>query len=160
MKHAKAKTYISLALMVALGPLANVFFKAGMKNAGAVHLGSLAIMPQYLLHVFSTPAIWLGIVARVSFTIIYMLLLSWADYTYVTPVSAISYGVVAMMGFLLLGESVSFTRWLGVLIICLGVAVVGSTPVRTTEAKIEISDPEIPFDAETIEPVLETSSRT
>lgn len=158
LRHTRTKTYIFLALMIVLGPMANVFFKAGMKNVGALSIGSLALLPSYLAHVFASPSIWLGIIARVSFTIVYMLLLSWADYSYVTPVSAISHGLVAVMGFLLLGETVTTTRWIGVAIICLGVGVVGSTPVRTTEPAFNISDSES-IEAE-VEPVLEHSSRT
>ncbi|HEY6332378.1 MAG TPA: hypothetical protein VI756_23840 [Blastocatellia bacterium] len=44
-----------------------------------------------------------------------------------------AYGVVALLGYLMLGESISLTRWLGIAVICLGVFVVGRTPPRTTE---------------------------
>jgi drug/metabolite transporter (DMT)-like permease len=40
---------------------------------------------------------------------------------------------VALLGHFLLGEMVSVTRWVGILIICAGVLLVGNTPPRTTE---------------------------
>ena len=59
-----------------------------------------------------------------------MLVLSWADYSYVLPASSVAYGTVALLGHFLLGETVTPLRWLGVLIICMGVFVVGQTPHR------------------------------
>ena len=62
----------------------------------------------------------------------YMLVLSWADFSYVLPATATSYAIVPLLGYLLLGEMVSATRWAGVALICLGVMLVGSTPPSTT----------------------------
>jgi len=83
--------------------------------------------------VFSSSVIWLGIASLITFFITYMLVLSWADYSYVQPASSIAYGVVALLGHFLLKEAITPTRWLGVLVICLGVFIVSGTPPRTTE---------------------------
>ena len=61
------------------------------------------------------------------------LVLSWADYSYVQPASATGYLFVALLGYLLLGEVIPRMRWVGVLVICVGVLLVGGTPPRTTE---------------------------
>jgi len=66
------------------------------------------------------------------FFICYLMVLSWADYSFVQPASAVSYLVVALLGIYVLGEAVSSGRWLGVAVICLGVLLVGHTPPRTT----------------------------
>ncbi len=62
-----------------------------------------------------------------------MLVLSWADYSYVQPASSMAYLMSALLAHFLLREVVTPTRWVGVLIICLGVLVVGHTSPRTTE---------------------------
>jgi len=62
-----------------------------------------------------------------------VLVLSWADYSYVQPASSVGYGVAALLGYLMLGEPVSPLRWLGIGIICLGVFVVGQTSPRSLE---------------------------
>jgi uncharacterized membrane protein len=62
-----------------------------------------------------------------------MLVLSWADYSYVQPASSVAYGMVALLAHFMLREVVTPMRWMGVLLICLGVLVVGHTPPRTTE---------------------------
>jgi drug/metabolite transporter (DMT)-like permease len=63
--------------------------------------------------------------------------LSWADFSFVQPATSIGYGMVAILGYFALGESISPTRWIGVMVICLGVLMIGQTPPRTTEPKLK-----------------------
>jgi len=127
------KTYLSILIMVFFGPLGNVLLGKGMKRIGAVAIRTPAELIHTLLLVFSSSVIWLGIASLITFFVTYMLVLSWADYSYVQPASSIAYGVVALLGHFLLKEVITPTRWLGVLVICLGVFIVSGTPPRTTE---------------------------
>jgi drug/metabolite transporter (DMT)-like permease len=86
-------------------------------------------------HVLSSGTIWLGVACLMAFVFAEMLVLSWADYSYVPPVGASAYGVAAVLGRLMLGENVSSLRWLGIGIICIGVFLVGRTPSSTTKAR-------------------------
>jgi drug/metabolite transporter (DMT)-like permease len=61
-----------------------------------------------------------------------MALLSWADLTYVLPVTALGYVLTVLAGRVLLAEQVSGQRWAGTLMIVAGVSLVGRTPIRTT----------------------------
>jgi threonine/homoserine efflux transporter RhtA len=131
-KPLRLKTFLMILVMVVTGPLGNVLLGRGMKHAGAV----VAWPPSELLHtglrVFTSTSIWLGISSLILFFVSYMLVLSWADYSFVQPASSLAYGVVALLGYLILGESVSPMRWLGIAIICLGVFVISHTAPRTT----------------------------
>src|ERR1700722_4363228 len=129
------KTYLLIAVMVIAGPLGNVLLGKGMK-----HIGEPVIWPPLqLLHtglnIFTSGSIWLGIASLVTFFVAYMLVLSWADYSFVQPASSAAYGMVALLAHFMLREVVTPTRWMGVLLICLGVLVVGQTPPRTTEPR-------------------------
>jgi uncharacterized membrane protein len=64
-----------------------------------------------------------------------MLILTWADYSYVQPASAFSYAIVAILGLVLLGEKVNALRWSGIAVICVGVLIVSDTHPRTTEKR-------------------------
>jgi len=127
------KTYLLIFLMVIFGPLGNVLLGKGMKRIGAVSIGTPAGALHLLSSVLTSGTIWLGIGSLITFFAAYMLVLSWADYSYVQPASSVAYGMVALLAHFMLREMVTPMRWMGVLLICLGVLVVGHTPPRTTE---------------------------
>jgi drug/metabolite transporter (DMT)-like permease len=127
------KTYIFLLVMVTFGPLGDVFLGKGMKSVGAAGAWAPADIEHFFARAFTSGTVWLGIGLLIAFFIAYTLVLSWADFSFVQPASSISYVFVALLGHFLLGEIVSTTRWVGILIICAGVLLVGNTPPRTTE---------------------------
>jgi drug/metabolite transporter (DMT)-like permease len=127
------KTYLLILLMVIFGPLGNVLLGKGMKGIGAASIGTTTGAVDLLSRVLTSGTIWLGIASLITFFAAYMLVLSWADYSYVQPASAVAYGMVALLAHFMLREVVTPTRWAGVLLICLGVLVVGHTPPRTTQ---------------------------
>jgi drug/metabolite transporter (DMT)-like permease len=125
--------YLLLGVTIVAAPLGNVLLGRGMKHAGPLALWPPMKLISTGLKVFETGSIWLGIGSLLTFFVAYMLLLSFADYSFVQPASSLSYGVVALLGRLMLGEQVSTLRWAGIGVICLGVFVVGRTNPRTTE---------------------------
>jgi drug/metabolite transporter (DMT)-like permease len=130
-----SKIYLLITLMVILGPLGNVLLGKGMKRIGALTAWNPAELLNFLAQLSKSGSIWLGVACLLAFFASYMLVLSWADYSYVQPASAMAYGIVALLGHFLLGEAVTPLRWAGVLVICAGVLIVGNTPPRTTEPK-------------------------
>jgi drug/metabolite transporter (DMT)-like permease len=129
------RIHIAILLLVIFGPLGNVLLGKGMKQIGPVLSTSPQQFARVLLLVVQSPAIWLGIAALLAFFATYMVVLSWADYSYVQPASSVAYIVVALLGRFVLDERVSLIGWMGVLVICAGVFVVGQTHPRTTERK-------------------------
>src|SRR5579884_2182900 len=134
-KQLRLKTQLMILIMVLAGPLGNTMLAKGMKNIGAVSFSSASVVLETLGRILSSGTIWLGIALMITFFVAYSLVLSWADYSYVQPASAMAYAVVAVLGVVVLGESVSPLRWAGIGVICLGVFVVGRThPNTTTES--------------------------
>jgi len=127
----KKKTYILLASMVSFSSAGNLLLSKGMKQIGDIHDYSAAALVAVFLETFTSGVIWLGILSLLVFFISYLLVLSWADLSYVQPASAIGYAVVAMLGYFVLGEIITPTRWIAVLLIAAGVALVGGTESRT-----------------------------
>jgi drug/metabolite transporter (DMT)-like permease len=127
------KTYILILFMVLFAPLGNVLLSKGMKGIGSAKKWAPGDIFHILLGIITSGYIWLGIACLLAFFIAYMVVLTWADYSYVQPASSFSYAVVAMLGYFLLGEAVPMLRWFGIFVICVGVFIVGHTHPRTTE---------------------------
>lgn len=134
-KRLKTKTHLLVVLMVLFSSVGNILLSMGMKQIGSVSLASPTLVATAFGHTVASGLIWLGIANFLLFFVCYMLVLSWADYSYVMPASAFGYAIVPLLGYAVLGEVVTSTRWAGVGFICLGVMLVGRTPPRTTEPR-------------------------
>jgi drug/metabolite transporter (DMT)-like permease len=132
-KQLRFKTRLMILIMVVAGPLGNALLAKAMKNIGPMSLASFPDALHALGQILGSGTIWLGIAGQLAFFAAYSLALSWADYSYVQPASSIAYVVVALLGIVMLHESVSLLRWAGIAVICLGVVVVGRTHPNTTE---------------------------
>jgi drug/metabolite transporter (DMT)-like permease len=127
------KTFILLLVMVTFGPLGDAFLGKGMRRLQTVGMRTPSDIFHFFLRAFSSETVWIGILLLAAFFIAYTLVLSWADFSFVQPASSFAYAIVALLGHYFLGEFISPTRWIGILIICAGVLIVGTTPPRTTE---------------------------
>ena len=131
-KTHKTKTYVLLFLLVLLGSVGNTILSKGMKDAGDLDISHIAPLLNGAVRVLTSGTIWLGIVMMLMFMVCHMLVLSWADYSFVMPFSAIAYALVPLFGYLFLHEHVSGARWIGIVLIVLGVVLINRTPHRTT----------------------------
>ncbi len=68
-----------------------------------------------------------AILFLIGFTLCYMTVVSWADYSYVMPAGAFGYAVQTALAVVILHEMVTPKRWIGVALICIGVLLVGQT---------------------------------
>ena len=128
----RKRTYFLLACMVLFSSLGNVLLGKGMKEVGEIANFAPSVLIPVLFKIALNSNIWLGVLSLLLFMVSYMMLLSWADLSYVQPASAIGYGMAPVLGYFMLGEIVPTTRWIGVLFICAGVALVGATAPSTT----------------------------
>jgi drug/metabolite transporter (DMT)-like permease len=121
------KTLPLIVISIVLGPLGNIFLGKAMKRFGSLTSGRVLDLLPFASRVLTSGYIWLGITCLLAFFIVHMLLLTWADYSYVQPATSLSYLSITLLSYFVLGEIISPLRWLGVAVICLGVFVVGLT---------------------------------
>jgi len=123
----RIKTRIFTAIVVVTNVLGNSFLSRGMQSIG--ELVSLSPVP-YIRALFN-PWVALGTSLLIVWLLSTMALLSWADLSYVLPVTSMAYVLVALVGRFVLHEAVSAAHWSGILLIMAGVALVGSTNPNT-----------------------------
>jgi drug/metabolite transporter (DMT)-like permease len=131
-RRLQLKTISLMFVCVILGPLGNVLLGKGMKSVGSVHSSRILELAAVVSKALTSGYVWLGIGCLLSYFVVHMLLLTWADYSYVQPLSVLSYLSISVLSYLLLGEMISPLRWLGVSVICVGVFGVGRTSPSTT----------------------------
>lgn len=134
----RVKTLVMVLAMVVCANVGDLLLKHGMAQIGAVELTAHGISQAFRQTVTSA-TIWLAIFFLVGFMVSYMTVLSWADYSYVMPAGAFGYAVLTFLAVVFLHESVSPRRWVGVVLICVGVLLVGKTKPRTTEVASEVA---------------------
>jgi uncharacterized membrane protein len=130
----RTKTHVLVIAMVLFSSVADILLSIGMKEYNQVSGASPKLLIIAFLHTVTSGMVWLGIACLLLYFVCCLLVLTWADYSYVMPASAVGYVIVTFLGNALLGEEVSATRWAGVTVICLGVMLVGRTPPRTTRS--------------------------
>jgi len=118
------RTFLFLAIVVLCGTGGDIAATHAMKRIGEVK----NFAPRALLGVFrrivQSGWMWLaiGLMALAFFSL--LALLSWAEVSFVVPATAANYIVGALGAKLLLKERVSKTRWAGMLLVTVGVALV------------------------------------
>ena len=131
----RLKTFFMILVMVTCANAGDLLLKRGMSQIGNVPLTSVGLQHAFSATVTSG-TIWLAILFLIGFTASYMLLMSWADYSYVMPAGAFGYALLTLLAVTVLHESVSPRRWIGVGLICFGVLLVGLTKPRTTDVVV------------------------
>lgn len=129
------RKYLVLAAIVLFGSCGDICLSYAMKKAGPLDATNIG---QIVGFVF-TPWVALGILLLIGFFASYMAALSWADLTYVLPAASLGYVLLALMAQFILHEQVTATRWAGVILVSLGVAVVTRGP-SLTQAPPEAED--------------------
>ena len=98
-----------------------------------------AALPTALdyITVLFRPMVAVGVLLLILWLASRMALLSWADLSYVLPVTSLGYVLVALAGRVLLHEQITGRRWTGIGLIMAGVVLVGggTAPQTTTKLK-------------------------
>jgi uncharacterized membrane protein len=117
------KTSLFTALVVFSSVAGNAFLSWGMKH---VPVETTLGIPEFF-HPFLSPFVWLGIALLIVWMLSRMTLLTWADLSFVVPVTSLGYVLNVAAGALVLGEAVDAKRWIGALLIVAGSILTGLT---------------------------------
>jgi uncharacterized membrane protein len=122
------KTQILVILVIVTNVFGNIFLSRGMHEVGRI----VSASPLDYVRAFADPWTALGIAILAIWMLSDLALLSRADLSFVLPVTASAYVLVALLGHFLLHDHISLARWMGILLITGGVILAEETPARTT----------------------------
>lgn len=127
-RNGNRRTQILVVLVVLSNVLGNVCLSHGMHEVGRI----VSASPIDYLRAFANPWNIVGISVLLIWMLSDLALLSRADLSFVLPVTASAYVLVALLGHFLLSDRISWVRWSGIVLITLGVILAEETPARTT----------------------------
>ena len=96
----------------------------GMKTVGEVHDFRPSALVQFVLRAMRVGWMWAGIAMMTLAFFALLAMLSIENVSFVVPVTALSYAAGAIGATVFLHERISRQRWIGVLIVCIGVTLV------------------------------------
>jgi len=124
------KTRAFAVIVILSNAFGNLFLTWGVRHGAE----QLTASPFSFLRSIFTPWVSVGIALLILWLLSKMFLLSWADLSYVLPVTAFGYVVNVLLGRLFLGEQVTPARWAGTLLIVAGMILVGLGNPHTGES--------------------------
>ena len=133
-RNTQLKNRIFIALVVLSNSVGNLLLGFAMERMPDF---SKTTLFTYIFAVGTNLWLLLGIVLMIVYMIAQLSMYSWADLSYVLPVTASTYIVSALLSRFFLHETVSAVRWLGIALISFGVIFVAETPIREEEEETE-----------------------
>ena len=127
------KTYIVVAIAALSAAIGESFLSYGMRRYGAISLTEPSHVRMLVSSVVTNPFVFMGVVFLGLFFFLYLAALSWADLSYVLPLTALSYLFAALMAKFFLKEDVSWLRWVGTIVIVIGIIFVALDAKPQTE---------------------------
>jgi len=127
------KTQFLVVIVIVTNVLGNVSLSRGMHQVGRI----VSASPLDYLRAFANPWTAAGICILTVWMLSDLALLSRADLSFVLPVTASAYVLVALVGHFFLHDHISWERWLGIVLISGGVVLAEETPARTTKGPPE-----------------------
>jgi drug/metabolite transporter (DMT)-like permease len=113
-----------LFIVVVVGTGGELCVTRAMKVVGEVHDFRPAALIRFVLRATRVGWMWVGIGMMTLAFFALLAMLSIENVSFVVPVTALSYAAGAVGALLFLHERISRQRWLGVLIVCIGVTLV------------------------------------
>jgi len=120
------RVIVGLAILILGSTGGEIAITHGMKSTGEpAQLRPRAVL-QFLGRAVRNGWFWVGVPLMALSFYSLLLLLSWEPISLVIPASALSYVVGTFGAKYVLREDVSIARWAGVVLVCIGVALVAA----------------------------------
>ena len=113
---------VFILLSVTMGVIGQLFIKKGLTSLGTVDYAS-GIIGAYT-KIFLTPSVLAGLSIYFLGVFFWLYALSKVELSFAYPFVSLSYVLVLLLSWGVLGEQISMLRWGGVGLICAGVIIV------------------------------------
>ena len=116
------KTALALSIVILAGSLGDVLIAKGMKRVGEISTLRLRALAAVGTSMVRNAAFLLGLLCMAVSFGAFLAVLSWADLSFIVPATSLSFVVSTLGAKWLLKERINRLRWIGTLLVCVGVA--------------------------------------
>ena len=116
------KTALALSIIILASSLGDVLIAKGMKRVGEIATLRLRELALIGTSIVRNAAFLLGLLCLAISFGAFLAVLSWADLSFIVPATSLSFVVSTLGAKWLLKERINRLRWLGTLLVCVGVA--------------------------------------
>jgi drug/metabolite transporter (DMT)-like permease len=117
-------TALMIAVVVLGGSLGDIFITKAMKQIGEISTLNLRELLRIAWRALANKLFLAGIFSMAVSFFSFLAVLSWADLSLVLPATSISFVLSTIGAKLYLNEQISLSRWIGIVLVCAGVALV------------------------------------
>lgn len=119
------KVYLLILAIGIVSLIGQLCLKRGVTEIGVIQTGSLRILIQSIIKLLSNPLILTGLCFSVVGAFIWLMILSRVDLSFAFPISGgIFYILLFLASWLVLKEEVTLFRWMGVIVILIGIIMI------------------------------------
>ncbi len=120
----KAIAILALCIAALSAAIGESFMAYGMRSMGNISWASPSHWLDLVLAVVKNVHVTVGVLFLAGFFFIYLATLSKVDLSFAMPLTSMSFIFGALIAWLFLGEQVSWHRWVGTIVIVIGIALI------------------------------------
>ena len=124
-----SKYFIFIIIIVMLNATSQLLLKVGILRVGQADFDNGNIL-KLLLGAMTNGYVLLGLLTMTVSMITHMMSLSRFDVSFVFPFISFAYIIVAVWGFLFLGEPFNLTRYIGIAVIIAGTIILAMSGIK------------------------------
>ncbi|MBI2934954.1 MAG: EamA family transporter [Chloroflexi bacterium] len=107
-------------ICVVMGAFGQIFMKMGMEKIGPIGSISRLLQREFLLHIFTTAPVMLGLALYAVSAFLWLAALSSLNVSFAYPLLSLAYVLVAVISYFMLKEPITAIRWIGIIMTVVG----------------------------------------
>lgn len=118
------RVLVAMTIAAAAAAFGQIFVRQGMQQVGSLEQYAPMALLHYFSHALLNPYVIVGTALNAVFYFLFLAALSWTDVTVVLPMTALEFGMAAILAVMILKEAVPTLRWAGIALVIAGVILI------------------------------------
>ena len=118
------KTALMITIIVFSTAASDVLIARGVRQVKSLSVFKLSEIGVIARRILSNVSLLSGLLMAAASFFAFLIVLSWADLSFVLPATTVNYAIATFGSKVILGERINRLRWTGTFFVCAGVALI------------------------------------